>query len=222
MAVKVRVEEDLYTPINISMVVSLGTRTGGEHPRVDQGAAVEIPASTPIPQLVTRPTTTTTRHTAPANDTRPSENNPNTLEMSNEVQTSHWRLVEVGRVVLLNDGPEAGKLAAIVEIIDHKRVLVDGPKSGVTRQSIALSHVTLTPILVSEIPRGGRSGVIAKYWEKAGVDAKWSASAWAQKIASRERRRELTDFDRFKVMVLKKQRRYEVRRSHAKIRKTAA
>jgi hypothetical protein len=32
------------------------------------------------------------------------------------------RYVEVGRVVLLNDGPSAGKLATIVEIIDHNRV----------------------------------------------------------------------------------------------------
>jgi large subunit ribosomal protein L14e len=32
------------------------------------------------------------------------------------------RFVEVGRVVLVNDGPQAGKLAAIVEIIDHARV----------------------------------------------------------------------------------------------------
>lgn len=30
--------------------------------------------------------------------------------------------VELGRVVLLNNGPSAGKLAAIVEIVDHKRV----------------------------------------------------------------------------------------------------
>ena len=35
---------------------------------------------------------------------------------------SKWRLVEVGRVVLLQSGPEAGRLATIVEIIDHKRV----------------------------------------------------------------------------------------------------
>jgi large subunit ribosomal protein L14e len=35
---------------------------------------------------------------------------------------SKWRLVEVGRVVLLQSGPSAGRLAAIVEIIDHKRV----------------------------------------------------------------------------------------------------
>jgi len=145
----------------------------------------------------------------------------NTLAMSTEVQTSHWRLVEVGRIVLINDGPQAGKLAAIVEIIDHKRVLVDGPKSGVPRQAIALSHITLTPIVAPEIPRASRSKAVGKYWEKADVDAKWAASAWAKKIASREKRRELTDFDRFKVMVLKKQRRYEVRRAHAKIRKAA-
>ena len=35
---------------------------------------------------------------------------------------SKWRLVEVGRVVLLQTGPSAGRLATIVEIIDHKRV----------------------------------------------------------------------------------------------------
>lgn len=32
------------------------------------------------------------------------------------------RYVEVGRVVLLTDGPCEGKLATIVEIIDHNRV----------------------------------------------------------------------------------------------------
>ena len=32
------------------------------------------------------------------------------------------RLVEVGRIILINAGPQAGQLAAIVEIVDHKRV----------------------------------------------------------------------------------------------------
>jgi large subunit ribosomal protein L14e len=36
----------------------------------------------------------------------------------------HQRFVETGRVVLVNDGPDSGKLAAVVEIIDHKRVCV--------------------------------------------------------------------------------------------------
>lgn len=38
------------------------------------------------------------------------------------VKASNWRLVEVGRVVLVNKGQSEGKLATIVEIIDHKRV----------------------------------------------------------------------------------------------------
>lgn len=39
------------------------------------------------------------------------------------ITQANWRLVEVGRVVLIqNDGPSNGRLAAVVEIIDHKRV----------------------------------------------------------------------------------------------------
>lgn len=32
------------------------------------------------------------------------------------------RFVEVGRVVLINFGPDAGKLATIIDIVDGKRV----------------------------------------------------------------------------------------------------
>lgn len=39
-----------------------------------------------------------------------------------DITTSSWKLVEVGRVVLIRSGPYTGKLAVIVEIIDHKRV----------------------------------------------------------------------------------------------------
>lgn len=38
------------------------------------------------------------------------------------ITTSEWRQVQVGRVVLFSRGPYAGKLAVIVEIVDHKRV----------------------------------------------------------------------------------------------------
>jgi large subunit ribosomal protein L14e len=34
--------------------------------------------------------------------------------------------VEVGRVARINYGPEAGKLATIVDILSDKRVLIDG------------------------------------------------------------------------------------------------
>jgi large subunit ribosomal protein L14e len=38
------------------------------------------------------------------------------------VKASNWRFVEVGRVVLIKKGESAGKLATIVQIVDHKRV----------------------------------------------------------------------------------------------------
>lgn len=38
------------------------------------------------------------------------------------VKASNWRLVEVGRVVLVKKGESAGKLAAVVEIINQKKV----------------------------------------------------------------------------------------------------
>lgn len=40
------------------------------------------------------------------------------------ITQANWRLVEVGRVVLIqsDSSPYTGRLAAVVEIIDHKRV----------------------------------------------------------------------------------------------------
>ena len=46
------------------------------------------------------------------------------------MKASKWRLVEVGRVVLFNEGPYAGRLAVIVEIIDHKRVSTLGQQTS--------------------------------------------------------------------------------------------
>lgn len=43
-----------------------------------------------------------------------------------DIKTTSWKLVEVGRVVLIRTGPYTGKLATIVEIIDHKRVCFYG------------------------------------------------------------------------------------------------
>lgn len=42
-----------------------------------------------------------------------------------DIKATSWKLVEVGRVVLIRSGPYTGKLATIVEIIDHKRVCLE-------------------------------------------------------------------------------------------------
>jgi hypothetical protein len=46
---------------------------------------------------------------------------------------------------------------------------------------------------------------VKKAWEKEGVESKWQESAWAKKRDQREKRSNLTDFERFKVMKLRKQ-----------------
>merc|ERR1712168_418602 len=46
------------------------------------------------------------------------------------------------------EGPNKGKIAAIVNVIDQNRVLVDGPTSGVLRQAYPIKQLQLTPIAV--------------------------------------------------------------------------
>ncbi|KAJ4381219.1 hypothetical protein N0V86_003568 [Didymella sp. IMI 355093] len=120
------------------------------------------------------------------------------------ITTSAWRLVEVGRVVLFNEGVYEGRLATIVEIIDHKRVLL-----------------SLTPIVIPKLPRATGVGHVAKKWEEHKVQQKFDESAWAKKRAALQKRRQLNDFERFKVMKLRKQARYEVQKTFAKIRASA-
>lgn len=108
---------------------------------------------------------------------------------------------------------------------NSRQVLIDGPstetKTAVPRQSIALARLILTPLVLETLPRGSRTGTVKAAWEKAGIEAKWQESAWAKKRAQKERRRALTDFERFKVLRLRKQARFEVRKSLAKVKAAA-
>ncbi|GAA5959669.1 hypothetical protein JCM21900_002152 [Sporobolomyces salmonicolor] len=131
------------------------------------------------------------------------------------------RYVEVGRVVLLNDGPDAGKLATIVEIIDHNRALIDGPSTGVARQPFAYRRLVLTPYVLKKLPRAAGTSTVKKVFDASEVVAKWEKSAWAQKRKATETRRNTSDFERFEVMLLKKQRRRLVQAAAAKAKKSA-
>lgn len=61
------------------------------------------------------------------------------------------RFVEIGRVGLISYGPDMGKLCTIVNVIDHNRVLVDGPEemTGVRRHELNLKRLMLTDLKVS-------------------------------------------------------------------------
>ncbi|TBU37269.1 60S ribosomal protein L14, partial [Dichomitus squalens] len=145
-----------------------------------------------------------------------------------QAQPSNFkRFVEVGRasatpVVLLKSGPQEGQIAVIAEIIDHNRAccycqaIIDGPTTGVPRQAFSYRHLTLTPFVLTSLPRGAGTGAIRKQLEKEGTVEKWQKSSWAQKREAIAKRRSLSDFERFVVLIAKKARRDRVRKSLAK------
>ena len=102
----------------------------------------------------------------------------------------------------MNDGPDTGKIAAIVDVIDQNRVLLEGPCTGVTRQPYRIKNLHLTP-LVTKFPFSARSKVVREAWVKDDISKKWEESAWAKRMAMKAKRKGLTDFDRFKLMKAK-------------------
>jgi len=112
------------------------------------------------------------------------------------------RFAQIGRVVLVQYGPDAGKLATIIDIVDHNRALVDGPETltGVRRQVINFKWIALTDHVV-EAPRNARAKTLAAAWAKAGTMDKWAKSAWAKKAEAKKAKAASTDMQRFQAKV---------------------
>ena len=74
--------------------------------------------------------------------------------------------MQVGRVCLVNYGPDEGKLCTVVDIIDGNKVMVDGPLeiTGVSRQMMPLKRLALTDLAVS-IPKSSKDQVIKDAFE---------------------------------------------------------
>ena len=115
------------------------------------------------------------------------------------------RFVEVGRVIVVNYGPLTGKLAIIVDILTTTKVIIQGLKGGVRRQELSLRRVTLTDYKI-DIKRGAKREEVFKAIEDYKLEEKFKKSNMAKKVALREKRANLTDFDRFKVMRLRQKR----------------
>ena len=112
------------------------------------------------------------------------------------------RSVEIGRIALLQDGPHKGKIAAIVDVTDQKRVLIDGPCSGVDRQEYRIKNLYLTSLKIT-FPFAAPSKVVRNAWEDENVTEKWAESGWSKRMVMKARRQGLNDFDRFKLMKAK-------------------
>jgi large subunit ribosomal protein L14e len=133
---------------------------------------------------------------------------------------TYTRFVEIGRVAYIAYGPDAGKLVTIVDVIDQNRALVDGPCSGVARKAISFKQLHLTKFVI-KFPHSARTRTVRKAWEKADVNKQWAETTWAKKIAATKLRKELSDFDRFKLMKAKQARNRLVMIEYGKLRKAS-
>ena len=111
------------------------------------------------------------------------------------------RFVEIGRVCLITYGKLEGKLCVILDVIDQNKALVDGPE--IPRQKINFRRISLTDIKM-DIKRSIKTGKLDAAWKEQDVDAKWAKTSWAKKRVAKTKRANLTDFQRFKAMVLRK------------------
>ena len=115
------------------------------------------------------------------------------------------RFVEVGRVIIVNYGPLVGKLAVIVDILTTTKALIQGLKGGLKRQEISLRRVTLTDYKL-DIKRGAKQAEVYKAIDDFKLEDKFKTSTFYKKNEIRQKRANLTDFDRFKVMRLRQKR----------------
>merc|ERR1719158_1734033 len=115
------------------------------------------------------------------------------------------RFVEPGRLCRVNYGPDEGKMCTFVDIIDHRRVIIDGPTTGVKRQQIPTLRLSLTDFKCS-IFRGAREKTLKAALASDGTLKKFEATVWGKKLAAKAAKKNLTDFDRFKLMLARKKR----------------
>eukprot|EP00034_Subulatomonas_tetraspora_P001695 GABW01002029.1.p2 GENE.GABW01002029.1~~GABW01002029.1.p2 ORF type:complete len:130 (-),score=49.98 GABW01002029.1:47-436(-) len=123
------------------------------------------------------------------------------------------RTLSIGRIVLFTIGDFADKTCAVLDIIDQNRIVAVGPE--VPRGVYYTKRIVLTD-LVLKIGRGSSDKVTLAAWEKQSITATWEKTAWAQKLARRQVRAKLSDFDRFKIMCLRKKRSSLLRKEVAK------
>ena len=98
------------------------------------------------------------------------------------------------------------------------QALVDRPDE--VRRPMNFKRLVITDFKV-DIPRLAKKAVLKKALEESDVFAKFAASSWGQKIAKREAKANMTDFDRHVAAVNKMKRSAKVRRAFNKLKKSA-
>jgi large subunit ribosomal protein L14e len=112
----------------------------------------------------------------------------------------------------VNFGEDYGKMVVIVDMLDINRVLIDSPDGSMPRLVYPLKRLTLSKIKVKSVLRGCRTGTLKKLAKAQDTVEGFKKTPVAIKMDKYKTRSNLTDFEKFKVMVLRKHRSW--RKSH--------
>lgn len=113
-------------------------------------------------------------------------------------------LLELGRVVYINYGPLAGKPAVVVDIVNGSKVVIDGPGLDIERQVISVRRLELTRFKLGSFLKDEKRSELAKQIADFDLLKRFHSCGVGKRIVKQERRAGLSDFDRFKVQVLKR------------------
>ncbi|BAM39212.1 60S ribosomal protein L14 [Theileria orientalis strain Shintoku] len=117
------------------------------------------------------------------------------------------KFVEPGRLCLLTYGPNSGKLVFVVDVVTPSRILVDGADvTGVKRQQVPKTWLKLTDVKV-DLQRGAKTKTVSKVAKAEKALELFDKTSLGKKLRVVEKKKNLNDFQRFKLMVAQRQRR---------------
>merc|ERR1711997_235760 len=110
------------------------------------------------------------------------------------------KFVSIGGVVF---SEAHQKPMAVVNVISLNRLLCDDGNCG--RFEVNVKNIKLTDLKV-KISWGARPGTVKKAWAAANMNDEWAKTSIATGMATKARRANLTDFERYKLMRLRQAR----------------
>lgn len=100
-------------------------------------------------------------------------------------------------------------MVVIIDMLDINRVLIDSTDGKMPRVIYPLKRLTLTKLKVAKVQRGCRTGTLRKLNKANDVVTAFKKTPASVKMEKFTKRSNLTDFERFQVMVLRKQRSFK-------------
>lgn len=101
--------------------------------------------------------------------------------------------VEIGRVAVINAGPLKGRFCVILNIVDHRRVLIDAPRvkgsndqTDLKRQTYPTRHLRLTRFKIN-LRHDENHDVVAKMWTDAKLTEKVNNTRYVRRQLKQQR-----------------------------------